>query len=283
MPKVLKPTTPSRRQMSIATFAEITKGKPEKNLIVMLKKHSGRNNQGIITVRHQGAGHQKQYRIVDIKGTDKLNIPAIVKAIEYDPYRTAYLALLNYKDGEKRYIIAPEGLKVGDRVVTGLKTKMKPGNRMQLKNIAPGFSIYNIELSPGKGGQIGRSAGSVTRLVTVEGQYAQVQLPSGEIRMVNKECFASIGSPGNADHANIKIGKAGRNRWLGKRPTVRGKAQNAVDHPHGGGKAQQPIGLPGPETPWGKPTLGYKTRKKKKLSTKYIIKTRKGKTLKNLT
>lgn len=281
MPIKVKPTTPGRRQMSIATFAEITKHKPEKRLTLNLKRHSGRNNLGRITVENRGGGHAKRYRIIDFKRTDKMNIPAKVHAIEYDPYRTSYIALLYYKDGDKRYIIAPEGLEVGTQVIMGEKTKAKPGNRMQLKNIPPGFAIFNIELSPGRGGQIVRSAGSSARLVTLEGDYAQVQLPSNEIRMIRKDCYATVGTPCNADHANIKIGKAGRSRWMGRRPNVRGKAKNPVDHPHGGGEGQQPIGLKHPKTPWGKPALGYKTRRKKQ-SWKFIIRDRKGKTLKNM-
>ncbi len=282
MPRKLKPTTNARRQMSVATFEEITKSHPEKSLTVSLKQNAGRNNQGKITVHHKGSGHGKKYRLIDFKRTDKLNIAATVKAIEYDPYRTSYIALLYYKDGEKRYINAPEGLKIGNQIVTSNKTKAKTGNRMKLEHIPPGFPIYDIELQPGRGAQLVRSAGASARFIGTEGEYAHVQLPSGEIRMVRKECFATIGTPSNSDHSNVSIGKAGRKRWMGIRPTVRGKAKNPVDHPHGGGEGNQPIGLKHPKTPAGKPALGFKTRKKRK-PLKWVIKTRKGKTLKLIT
>ncbi len=271
--KVYKPTSPGRRNMSVLTFEEITKEEPEKSLVVPLKKHSGRNNEGHITVRHRGGGVKRKYRIIDFK-RDKDNIPAKVAAIEYDPNRTANIALLHYKDGEKRYIIAPLGLKVGDIVMSGENVDIKVGNALPLRNIPVGTIIHNIELYPGRGGQLVRAAGGAAQLMAKEGDYAHVRLPSGEIRMIHLDCRATIGQVGNLDHENVSIGKAGRKRHMGIRPTVRGSAMNPVDHPHGGGEGKAPIGRPAPVTQWGKPTLGYKTRKKNKESDKYIIKRR---------
>lgn len=271
--KVYKPTSPGRRNMSVLTFEEITKKEPERSLVVPLKKHSGRNNEGRITVRHRGGGVKRKYRIIDFK-RDKDNVPAKVAAIEYDPNRTANIALLHYKDGEKRYILAPVGLKVGDIVMSGENVDIKVGNALPLRNIPVGTVIHNIELYPGRGGQLVRAAGGAAQLMAKEGDYAHVRLPSGEIRMIHLDCRATIGQVGNLDHENVSIGKAGRKRHMGIRPTVRGSAMNPVDHPHGGGEGKAPIGRPAPVTPWGKPTLGYKTRKKNKESDKYIIKRR---------
>lgn len=274
--KKFKPTTPGIRQMSIASFEEITKSKPEKSLTKTLKKNSGRNSTGRITVRHRGGGTRRRYRNIDFKRTDKLNIEGKVKAIEYDPNRTAYIMLVNYKDGEKRYHLAPTEIKVGDKIVTREKAKVKAGNRMKLKNIPVGFSIYNVELYEGRGGQLARSAGSSLKLVSVEGDYAQIQMPSGEIRLVSKDCYATVGIVSNIDHFNISIGKAGRTRHFGRRPQVRGKAMNPVDHPHGGGEGGCPIGLKHPKTPWGMPALGFKTRRRR-YTDKMIIKDRRRK------
>lgn len=271
--KVYRPTSPGRRNMSVLTFEEITKKEPERSLVVPLKKHSGRNNEGRITVRHRGGGVKRKYRIIDFK-RDKDNVPAKVAAIEYDPNRTANIALLHYKDGEKRYILAPMGLKVGDIVMSGENVDIKVGNALPLRNIPVGTVIHNIELYPGRGGQLVRAAGGAAQLMAKEGDYAHVRLPSGEIRMIHLDCRATIGQVGNLDHENVSIGKAGRKRHMGIRPTVRGSAMNPVDHPHGGGEGKAPIGRPAPVTPWGKPTLGYKTRKKNKESDKYIIKRR---------
>ncbi len=271
--KKFKPTSPGRRFMTVSTFDEITKKEPEKSLIRTLKSSGGRNAQGRITVRHRGGGHKRKYRIIDFK-RDKDNIPARVKAIEYDPNRSANIALLTYADGEKRYIIAPLGLKPGDEVMSGEKADIKPGNCLPLKNIPVGTVIHNIELKAGKGAQLVRSAGTAAQLMAKEGKYAHVRLPSGEVRLIRLECRATIGQVGNIDHENISIGKAGRNRWKGRRPKVRGSAMNPVDHPHGGGEGKAPIGRKTPVTPWGQPTLGYKTRKRKK-SDKYILRKRK--------
>jgi large subunit ribosomal protein L2 len=259
--------------MTVSTFEEITKKKPERSLVVILKKNSGRNNEGRITVRHRGGANKRKYRIIDFK-RDKDNVPAKVAAIEYDPNRTANIALLHYRDGEKRYIIAPHGLQVGDTVVSGEDVDIKVGNALPLRNIPTGTIIHNIELYPGRGGQLVRAAGNAAQLMAKEGDFAQIRLPSGEVRMVRLECRATIGQVGNLDHENISIGKAGRKRHMGIRPTVRGSAMNPVDHPHGGGEGKAPVGRPAPVTPWGKPTLGYKTRKKNKESDKYIIKRR---------
>jgi large subunit ribosomal protein L2 len=271
--KVYKPTTPGRRGMSGHTFEEITKSTPEKGLTIRLKKHSGRNMYGRITVRHRGGGENRRIRLVDFK-RDKLNVPAKVAAIEYDPNRTARLALLHYADGEKRYIVAPLGLKVGDMIVAGENADIRPGNAMPIANIPVGTLIHNIELQEGKGGQLARSAGTAAQLLAKEGQYAQVRLPSGEIRLVRRTCFATIGQVGNLDHSNVKLGKAGRKRHMGIRPAVRGSAMNPNDHPHGGGEGRQPIGMPGPKSPWGKPTRGYRTRRNKR-TDKYIVRRRK--------
>ncbi len=272
--KKFKATTPGRRQMSVASFDTITKTKPEKSLLKKNNKKSGRNNTGRITCRHRGGGAKRLYRVIDFKRTDKINIEAKVAAVEYDPNRTAYLILVNYSDGEKRYHIAPQGLQVGDKIITSERTKVKPGNRMLLRNIPVGYNIYNVELHLGKGGQMGRSAGSSLKLVSLEGDHAQIQMPSGEVRLVNKDCYASIGAVSNPEHNNIKIGKAGRKRHMGRRPQVRGKAMNPVDHPHGGGEGGSPIGLKHPKTPWGLPALGFKTRKRK-YTDKWIVKSRK--------
>jgi len=272
--KKYNPTSPARRFMTVSTFEEITKKEPEKSLLAPLKKKGGRNAYGRITVRHHGGGAKKKYRIIDFK-RDKDNIPAKVTAIEYDPNRSARIALLTYVDGEKRYIIAPDGLKVGDQVISGPNADIKPGNALPLENIPVGTVIHNIELKPGKGGQLVRAAGNLAQLMAKEGSYAQVRLPSGEVRKINIKCKATIGQVGNVDHENISIGKAGRKRWMGIRPTVRGVVMNPVDHPHGGGEGKSPIGMPSPVTPWGKPTLGYKTLKKNKLSNKLIVKRRK--------
>lgn len=260
--------------MTVNDFAEITKKTPEKALLVSKKSNAGRNNTGRITVRHRGGGVKRAYRLIDFKQNDKLDIPAKVAGIEYDPNRSAFIALVVYADGAKRYILAPHGLTNGDKIITKEKAKIKTGNRMQIENIPVGFEIYNVEINKGKGGQIVRSAGTSAKLVSLEGKYAQVQLPSGEVRLVHKDCYASIGRLGNIQHNQVKIGKAGRSRWLGKRPSVLGKSMNACDHPHGGGEGHSPIGLPMPKTPWGMPALGFKTRKRK-YSSKMILKKRK--------
>lgn len=268
-----KPTSPARRFMTVSTFEEITKTTPEKSLLEPLKKFAGRNSYGRITVRHRGGGNRVKYRIIDFK-RDKDNMPATVTAIEYDPNRSANIALLQYEDGEKRYIIAPNGLKVNDVVESGLGSDIKPGNALRLIDIPVGTLIHNIELTPGKGGQLVRAAGNSAQLMAKEGKYAQVRLPSGEVRLVRVECKATIGQVGNLDHENISIGKAGRKRHMGWRPTVRGVVMNPCDHPHGGGEGKSPIGKPSPVTPWGKPTLGLKTRKKKNKNDRLIIKRR---------
>ncbi|WP_071132707.1 50S ribosomal protein L2 [Alterileibacterium massiliense] len=274
--KKYKPTTPGLRGMTVSTFEEITADKPEKSLTVTLKKHSGRNARGKITVRHRGGGTRPKYRIIDFK-RNKDNIPATVKTIEYDPNRSANIALLYYADGEKRYIIAPDGLGVGDVIVSGADSDIKVGNALPIANIPLGTIIHNIELKPGKGAQLVRAAGNGAQLMAKEGDYAQVRLPSGEVRMVRSNCRATIGEVGNEEHGNIHIGKAGRKRHMGIRPTVRGSVMNPNDHPHGGGEGRTPIGRKSPVTPWGKPALGYKTRKKKKSSDKYIVRRRDGK------
>jgi len=271
--KKYNPTSPGRRGMTVSTFEELTKVEPEKSLLVTLKKTGGRNAQGKITVRHIGGGNKVKYRIIDFK-RDKDNIPAKVASIEYDPNRTAYIALLNYVDGEKRYILAPVGLNVGDTVVSGPDVDIKVGNALPLRNIPVGTFIHNIELRAGRGGQLVRAAGNGAQLMAKEGDYAQIRLPSGEVRMVRQECRATIGTVGNVTNEIINIGKAGRKRHMGIRPTVRGSVMNPVDHPHGGGEGKAPVGRPGPLTPWGKPALGYKTRKHKKYSNKYIVKRR---------
>ncbi|HIW39357.1 MAG TPA: 50S ribosomal protein L2 [Candidatus Eubacterium pullicola] len=271
--KKYNPTTPGLRGMTTSTFEEITTSTPEKSLTVTLKKHSGRNSRGKITVRHRGGGYRPKYRIIDFK-RNKDGIPGKVSTIEYDPNRSANIALIVYADGEKRYIIAPEGLKVGNVIVSGADADIKVGNALPLANIPVGTMIHNIELKPGKGAQMARSAGNGAQLMAKEGKYAQVRLPSGEVRKVRIECRATVGEVGNADHANINIGKAGRKRHMGIRPTVRGSVMNPNDHPHGGGEGKAGIGRVGPVTPWGKPALGYKTRKKKNQSDKYIVKRR---------
>ena len=272
--KKYNPTSPARRHMSVSAFEEITKKAPEKSLVVTIKSKAGRNAQGRITVRHRGGGEKRKYRIIDFK-RNKDDVPAKVAAIEYDPNRSANIALLHYVDGEKRYIICPNGLKVGDTVVSGPNSDIKVGNALPLRNIPMGTVIHNIELRAGKGGQLVRSAGNSAQLMAKEGNLAQIRLPSGEVRQVRAECRATIGQVGNVDHENITIGKAGRKRHMGFRPSVRGSVMNPVDHPHGGGEGRSPIGRPSPVTPWGKPTLGYKTRKKKNESDKYIVKRRK--------
>ena len=274
--KTFKPTTPSRRQMTVPSFEEITKKTPERSLITVLKKNAGRNNTGKITVRHQGGGNRIKYRIIDFKKKIE-NVPATVLAIEYDPNRTAYIALMQYETGEKTYSIAPVGLKVGDVVMNGAGADIKPGNVLAINDIPVGTLIHNIELYPGKGGQLVRSAGTYAQLMAKENGVAQVRLPSGEVRIIRLDCKATIGQVGNLEHENINIGKAGKKRHMGIRPTVRGSVMNPCDHPHGGGEGKSPIGMPSPVTPWGKPTLGYKTRKKNKQSDKYIVKRRNGK------
>jgi large subunit ribosomal protein L2 len=274
--KKFVPTSPGRRFMTVSTFDEITRDKPEKSLTEPLKKKAGRNATGRITVRHQGGGHKRKYRVIDFK-RNKDGVPAKVAAIEYDPNRSANIALLHYKDGEKRYILAPVGITVGTEVLSGEGADIKPGNAMKLKDIPVGTLIHNIELKAGKGGQLVRSAGAAAQLMAKEGKYAHVRLPSGEVRLISQECRATIGQVGNLDHENITIGKAGRSRWLGKRPAVRGVVMNPVDHPHGGGEGKAPIGRKSPVTPWGKPTLGYKTRKKNKESDQFIISRRRKK------
>ncbi len=271
--KKFKPTTPARRQMTVSTFEEITTDVPEKSLLVALKNTAGRNAQGKITVRHHGGGTKQKYRIIDFK-REKDGIPAKVATIEYDPNRSAYISLVAYADGEKRYIIAPVGLKVGDVVVSGPDADIKPGNALPIKNIPVGTVIHNIELQPGKGAQMVRAAGSSAQLMAKEGNYATLRLPSGEMRMVRVECRATIGTVSNLTHEIVNIGKAGRKRHMGWRPTVRGSVMNPCDHPHGGGEGKAPIGRPGPLTPWGKPALGYKTRKNKKYSDRLIVKRR---------
>ena len=271
--KKYNPTTPGLRGMTVSTFEEITCDTPEKSLTVTLKKHAGRNVRGKITVRHRGGGYRPKYRIIDFK-RNKDGVPGTVAAIEYDPNRTANIALINYADGEKRYIIAPNKLSVGDVIVSGTDADIKIGNALPLANIPVGTVIHNIELKPGKGGQMVRSAGNGAQLMAKEGNFAQVRLPSGEVRKVRIECRATIGEVGNLDHQNIQIGKAGRKRHMGIRPTVRGSVMNPNDHPHGGGEGKAGIGRVSPVTPWGKPALGYKTRKKKKASDKYIVKRR---------
>ncbi|MBG7616928.1 MAG: 50S ribosomal protein L2 [Chloroflexi bacterium] len=271
--KSYRPTSAGRRHMTGYTFDEITKDKPEKALLKPLKRKAGRNNTGRITVRHRGGGAKQRLRVIDFK-RDKMGVPGKVAAIEYDPNRTARIALIFYVDGEKRYIIAPIGLNVGDVIKTGEDAELKPGNVLPLKNMPSGTMIHNIELQPGKGGQMVRGAGTAAQLMDKEGDYALIRLPSGEMRKVRSNCLATIGQVGNIDHQGIDLGKAGRKRWLGIRPTVRGSAMNPNDHPHGGGEGRSPIGMPGPKTPWGKPALGYKTRKKTKASNRLIVKRR---------
>lgn len=274
--KTFKPTTPSRRNMSVPSFAEVTKSTPEKSLIVTKKKHAGRNSYGKITVRHQGGGNKLKYRIIDFKRAES-EAPATVIGVEYDPNRTAYIALLQHEDGHKSYILAPAGVTDGDKIYSGADSDIKPGNTLPIANIPVGTLIHNIELYPGKGGQLVRTAGAAAQLMAKENGMAQVRLPSGEVRLVRLDCKATIGQIGNIEHETIKIGKAGKKRHMGIRPTVRGSVMNPCDHPHGGGEGRAPIGRPGPVTPWGKPALGYKTRNKKAKTNKFIVKRRNGK------
>ncbi len=271
--KSYRPTTPSRRHMTVVDYSSLSKVAPEKSLLEPLKKNSGRNSYGRITVRHRGGGNRRKYRVIDFK-RNKFDIPAEVKTIEYDPNRSAHIALIQYEDGVKSYIIAPEGLKVGDTVISGTNVDIVRGNALPLENIPVGTVIHNIELYPGNGGQLARSAGNSAQLMALEGRYALLRLPSGELRNVPKECIATIGVVGNADHSNISIGKAGRKRNMGWRPTVRGSVMNPNDHPHGGGEGRAPIGRSHPVTPWGKPALGHRTRNKKKASNKMIVRRR---------
>jgi len=270
--KQYRPTSPGRRGMTGSSFEEITKSKPEKSLLLPLKRRAGRSNQGKITVRHRGGGAKRRLRILDFK-RDKLGVPGRVAAIEYDPNRSARIALIYYADGDKRYILAPNELKVDDTIKAGPDAEVKPGNALPMKQIPTGTLIHNIEMELGRGGQLVRSAGVVAQLMAKEGKYALVRLPSGEMRRVSIGCLATIGQVGNVDHRSVNLGKAGRNRWMGWRPTVRGSAMNPRDHPHGGGEGRSPIGLPGPKTPWGKPALGYRTRKAK-ASDRMIVKRR---------
>ena len=274
--KKYKPTSNGRRNMTGSDFAEITTSTPEKSLLQPLKNHAGRNNNGRITVRHQGGGHKRQYRVIDFK-RNKDNVVATVQTIEYDPNRSANIALVHYEDGVKAYILAPKGLEVGMKLVSGPEADIKVGNALPLENIPVGTVIHNIEMKPGKGGQLIRSAGTSAQVLGKEGKYVLIRLNSGEVRMILAACRATIGSVGNEQHELINIGKAGRSRWMRKRPTVRGSVMNPNDHPHGGGEGKSPVGRPGPVTPWGKPALGYKTRSKKHRSDKFIVKRRNGK------
>ena len=271
-----KPTTPGRRGMSVLDYSGLSKVAPEKSLLAPMNKKAGRNSYGRITVRHRGGGNRRKYRIIDFK-RNKLDMPATVLTLEYDPNRSAHIALVQYEDGEKRYIVAPLGLKVGDTVLAGAEADIKPGNALPLANIPTGTFIHNVELYPGKGAQLARSAGTMAQLMGKENNMAMIRLPSGEMRNVPLNCMATIGQVGNVEHENVKIGKAGRKRHMGWRPTVRGSVMNPCDHPHGGGEGKSPIGRPGPVTPWGKPALGYKTRKNHKASDKFIVKHRGGK------
>lgn len=274
--KIYKPTTPGRRQMSVPSFEEVTKKTPEKSLLTVLKKNAGRNNTGRITVRHQGGGNRKKYRIIDFKRRD-FDAPATVIGIEYDPNRTAYIALIQFENGTKKYIIAPVGLKVGDVISSSQTADIKPGNTLPFEKIPVGIFVHNIELYPGKGAQLVRSAGAQAQLMAKENGLALVRLPSGELRNIRLDCMATIGQVGNIEHDTINVGKAGKTRHKGIRPTVRGSVMNPCDHPHGGGEGKSPIGRPGPVTPWGKPTLGYKTRNKKSRTEKFIVRHRNGK------
>jgi len=275
--KKFKPTTPGRRGMTGLDYNEITATSPNKALTVTLKKHAGRNNTGRLTVRHQGGGHAKKYRLVDFYMTDKKSIPAKIETVEYDPYRSAFIALVCYADGERRYILAHSEVTVGDTIITEEKAKLVSGNRMEVGNIPVGLKVHNVELIVGQGASSVRAAGSSAQIVSQEGEYTQVKMPSGEIRLIHKKCYATLGQVSNPDHNQVVIGKAGRSRWMGKRPTVRGKAMNPVDHPHGGWEGRSPIGMKAPKTPWGKVALGKKTRSGKKTTGKWILKTRKGK------
>ncbi|HSH36142.1 50S ribosomal protein L2 [Schnuerera sp.] len=272
--KKYKATSPAIREMTVPTFEEITKKEPEKSLVISLNRKGGRNSQGKITMRHRGGGAKRKYRVIDFK-RNKDGIPGKVAAIEYDPNRTANIALIHYVDGEKKYILAPNKLKVGDVIESGADADIKVGNTLPLRNIPVGTTVHNVELNPGKGGQLARSAGSEAQLMAKEGKYAQLRLPSGEFRLILLDCRATIGQVGNVEHENLTIGKAGKSRHKGRRPHVRGSAMNPVDHPHGGGEGRTPIGMPSPLTPWGKPSLGYKTRAKNKKSNRYIVRRRK--------
>lgn len=273
MAKTFRPTSPARRQMTVADFSKLTKKRPEKSLTKERKQKAGRNNLGRITVRRRGGGNRRHHRLIDWK-RQKDNIPATVAAIEYDPNRSARIALLHYADGAKSYVLAPQGLAIGQQIVSGDDVEPVLGNSLPLKNIPVGTTVHNVEMHPGQGAQIVRSAGTGAQLMAKEGRYAQLRLPSGEYRMILQDCRATVGYVGNPEHENITIGKAGRHRHMGKRPSVRGKAMNPVDHPHGGGEGRNPIGMPSPMTPWGKPTLGKKTRRKNKLSNKFIVRRR---------
>jgi len=270
--KKYKPTSPGRRDMTGSAFEEITRARPQRSLLTDLRKRAGRNNSGRVTVRHRGGGHKRRYRLIDFK-RNKLNIPARVESIEYDPNRSARIALLLYADGERRYIIAPLGLRVGDTVANGTQAEVRVGNTLPIRLIPVGSLVHNVELEPGRGGQLARAAGTSAQLLAKEGIYAQIRLPSGEVRMVHENCLATIGQVGNTEHGNIKLGKAGRKRWLGWRPTVRGTAMDPNSHPHGGGEGRSPIGMPGPKTPWGKPAMGRKTRRNKR-TDKFIVRRR---------
>ncbi len=274
--RMIKPMTNGTRNMSVTDYSELSKVAPERSLLAPLNKKAGRNSYGRITVRHRGGGNRRKYRIIDFK-RNKFDMPATVMTLEYDPNRSAHIALIQYEDGTKSYILAPVGLKVGDKVESGANADIKPGNALPLTNIPTGTFIHNVELYPGRGGQLARSAGNAAQLMAKEGAYALLRLPSGELRNVPVTCMATVGQVGNTDHENVKIGKAGRTRHMGIRPTVRGSVMNPNDHPHGGGEGKSPIGRPGPVTPWGKPALGYKTRNKKKASDKMIVRRRNGK------
>ena len=271
--KKFKPTSPSRRQMTVTDYSGLSKVAPERSLLVSLKQNSGRNNTGKITVRHRGGANRRKYRIIDFK-RDKAGIPATVLTLEYDPNRSAHIALIQHEDGEKRYIIAPVGLKAGDKIISSASADIKPGNCLPIANIPVGTVIHNIEMHPGKGAQLVRSAGTAAQLMAKENGDAQIRMPSGEVRIVRTNCMAVIGQVGNIDHENVHIGKAGRKRHMGVRPTVRGSVMNPNDHPHGGGEGKSPVGHPGPMTPWGKPAMGYKTRSKKNPTNKFIVKRR---------
>ncbi|MCL4301731.1 MAG: 50S ribosomal protein L2 [Anaerolineae bacterium] len=273
--KLYKPTSPGRRGMSVSTFEEITRTEPEKSLLAPLRQKAGRNNQGRVTVRHRGGGHKQRYRIIDFK-RDKHGVAGKVSTIEYDPNRTARIALVTYADGEKRYILAPVGLKVGDTIMSGPAAEIRVGNALPIYRIPLGTQVHNIELQPGKGGQLVRSAGVSAQLLAKEGSYAQVRMPSGEVRLISQNCLATIGQVGNVDHSNVVLGKAGRKRWLGIRPGVRGTAQDPRSHPHGGGEGRSPVGMAAPKTPWGKPALGKKTRTNKR-TAQYIVRGRRNK------
>lgn len=273
--KIYRPTSPGRRGMSVAAFDDVTRSEPERSLLAPLRKQSGRNNRGVVTVRHRGGGHKRRYRIIDFR-RDKLGVPGRVDSIEYDPNRSARIALVVYRDGEKRYIIAPVGVKVGDVLMSGPDAEIRPGNALPILQIPLGTTIHNIEIYPGRGGQLVRSAGNSAQLVAKEGSMAQVRLPSGEVRFIDVNCMATVGQVSNPDHQNAVMGKAGRRRWMGKRPSVRGIAMDPSSHPHGGGEGRSPIGMPGPKTPWGKPALGKKTRRNK-FTNKFVVRRRGGK------